>query len=340
MAGLRVLHLVCGEGFAGVERHVATLARAQREAGLAVAVAGGAPGLMRASLEGTGIRWHPAPSMPGAFAVLLRAGGADVVHTHMSAADLVGVSTAWRHRAPVVSTRHFAAHRGKGGVRRVVMGRVARGIAAQISISRYVADAIEGPSTVVYPGVAALDARSAREPVVLLAQRLEPEKKTEVAIEAWAALGSRRRDWKLVIAGDGSQRAALEALARARGVDDTVVFLGFQANVAELLCRASIVVATTPAEGLGLSVLEAMSAGTPVVAPGSGGYLETVGATADAVLYRPADPTDLAARLDLLMSDELRRAAYGEALREQQRRHFSPETQARETLRVYESVVR
>jgi glycosyltransferase involved in cell wall biosynthesis len=219
------------------------------------------------------------------------------------------------------------------------MGLVRSRIAAQIAISAHVARSIEGESVVIHPGVEALDGAGPRERTVLLVQRLEPEKATEVAISAWAALGEQRDGWRLVIVGDGSQRSALEAQAAADGVGDSVDFVGFTPDVSPLLTRAAVFVATTPNEGLGLAVVEAMSAGTPVIAPGSGGYLETVGMVEGSELYRPSDAADLAARLRLLLEDESRRTRYGRALRDRQREHFSPESQARATRLIYDSVL-
>jgi glycosyltransferase involved in cell wall biosynthesis len=257
----------------------------------------------------------------------------------MSAADLSGAMLGRLRRIPVVSTRHFAAQRGRGGLQRAVMMRVSRHVDAQIAISHFVAEAIEGESTVVHAGVPEAEIRPVdRDRTVVVVQRLEKEKETEVALEAWKSLGDLREGWRLVIVGDGSRRPALEAMTRAARITDSVSFAGFQSDIASRLAAASIFVATAPREPYGLSVVEAMAAGTPVVATRAGGHLETVGSAPDAFLYAASDSRALAEQLAALMADPGRRRQYGDELRELQRSRFSLERQAEETSRVYQEV--
>ena len=103
------------------------------------------------------------------------------------------------------------------------------------------------------------------EALLVLASRLSPEKRPDLAIQALAEL--RRRDVRarLVVAGDGAGRGSLERLA----ADLPVTFLGFvpeRARMSALLATADAVVAPGPVETFGLSALEALASGTPVVA--------------------------------------------------------------------------
>ena len=98
-----------------------------------------------------------------------------------------------------------------------------------------------------------------------------------MAIEGFVASGLADEGWTLDIAGEGSQRTHLERLAADRGAGAAVRFLGFRMDVDELMAAAGIFLAPRPTEALGLSVLEAMAAGLPVVAAAAGGHLETVG---------------------------------------------------------------
>lgn len=337
-----VVHVVCTDAFAGVERYVTTLARTQNARGLRVQVLGGAAGRMPAELAGSGVRWAPAPT-PLRAAAALRRLDARLVHAHMTAAELAAVAAA---RAPVVVTRHFAATRGSGPVGRAVGRYVGPRVAAQIAISRFVADRVEGPSTVVHPGVPtvarALDETgplSPRRPVVLLAQRLEAEKRTDVALRMWAASGLADAGWELLVAGDGALRAELEALAAELGVAGATRFLGARSDVGALLSTAGIFFAPRGDEPYGLSVVEAMAHGTPVVAGDGGGPAETVGAADGAVLVDPADVAAGGAALAALAHDPERRAAYGEELRAVQQRRFDPETHADGVAAVYAAVL-
>ena len=70
--------------------------------------------------------------------------------------------------------------------------------------------------------------------------------------------------------------------------------------------KAGILIASAPAEPLGLAVLQAMSAGVPVVACAGGGHLETIGLVADAPLFSAGDGSAGAAALRSLLSDSAR----------------------------------
>lgn len=209
-------------------------------------------------------------------------------------------------------------------------------LAGQVAGSNFVAAAIEGAATVVHPGVSLVeDEKETPDRVVLVAQRLEVEKSTEIALYAWAAIED-HLGWRLVIAGKGVGRDALELLAHDLGVASDVDFVGFVTDVNGQLKHASIFLATAPAEPFGLSVVEAMAHGIPIVAAAGGGHLETVGSVPDAELFEPGDALDAARRLMRMMTDAKARRDYGEALRSQQRTQFDAALQGR---RTFEAVV-
>lgn len=333
-----VVHVVCTDAFAGVERYVTTLARTQDARGLRVHVLGGAAARMPAELAGTGVRWAPAPT-PLRAAAALRRLDARLVHAHMTAAELAAVTAA---RAPVVATRHFADRRGSSVVGRAVGRYVAPRLAAQIAISAFVAARVEGPSTVVHPGVPSVPRAAApvdRRPVVLMAQRLEAEKRTDVALRMWAASGLAAEGWELHLAGDGALRPELEALAAELGQAGSVRFLGARSDVPALLAGAGIFFAPRGDEPYGLSVVEAMAHGTPVVAGRGGGHSETVGLCDGAVLVDPDDVAAAGAALARLAREPERRAAYGEELRAVQQRRFAPDAHADGVAAVYAAVL-
>jgi glycosyltransferase involved in cell wall biosynthesis len=333
-----VVHVVCTDAFAGVERYVSTLARTQDARGLRVQVLGGSAARMPAELAGSGVRWAPAPT-PVRAAAALRRLDTRLVHAHMTAAELAAAVAA---RAPVVATRHFAATRGSSGLGRAVGRFVSPRLAAQVAISAFVADRVEGPSTVVHPGVPAVPrdpAAPARRPVVLMAQRLEAEKRTDVGLRVWAASGLAGAGWELLVAGTGALRPDLEALAVDLGVAGSVRFLGARSDVDALLASASVFLAPRGDEPYGLSVVEAMAHGTPVVAGRGGGHSETVGVVDGAVLVPEEDVEVAGAALSRLALDPERRAAYGEELRALQQRRFGLETHADGIGAVYASVL-
>ena len=80
-------------------------------------------------------------------------------------------------------------------------------------------------------------------------------------------------------------------------------FLGHRSDVHDLMRSAAIFVATRPDEAFGLSVVEAMARGLPVVAAGSGAHLETVGSVPGAALFGPGDSDEAARLLEDLAAD-------------------------------------
>lgn len=342
---MRVLHAVRSDGFAGVERHVATLASAQAGAGADVVVVGGDPASMRGAVGTAPVRLVPAATTADVLRALLALGpGADVVHVHMTAAETAAsLATLVRRRVgPVVSTRHFARERGTGRLGPVVAAVARRPVVAQLAISRYVAEAVDGTCTVVHPGVedrGPAPAAAAREPVVLVAQRLEDEKRTDLALRAFAAARLGDAGWRLDLAGDGAQRTHLESLAGTLGIAAHVRFLGRRDDVDALMHRASLLLAPCPVEGLGLSVLEAMANGLPVVAASAGGHVELLDGLDPAALYDPVDPEAAGAALAALATAPARRDALGHAARERQTRSFSTAAWLAGTTAAYHRVL-
>ncbi len=107
--------------------------------------------------------------------------------------------------------------------------------------------------------------RSARDgpPLVLAAGRLAPQKRLDLLVEAFADIPSGAAH--LIIAGDGGERAKLEAIVKAHRLEDRVTLLGYVADVTDLLRRADLMVLTSVFEGLPAVVLEAMAVNCPVV---------------------------------------------------------------------------
>jgi glycosyltransferase involved in cell wall biosynthesis len=101
--------------------------------------------------------------------------------------------------------------------------------------------------------------------LIVAVGRLSPEKDFATLIRALARV-RQTRPVRLAIAGDGPERSALEALAAASGVADAVDFLGFQADPSRVVLTAAAFVSSSLYEGFGNVIVEAMAAGTPVVA--------------------------------------------------------------------------
>ena len=340
---MRIVHAVCTDAFAGVERHVAVLAAAQADRGHEVVVAGGHAATMTAVMDRSQIRHIPARTITAMRSILNRLGDADIFNVHMTAAE-IAAATAWQSRhVPVVATRHFAAHRGQSSWAAGVVSRwAARRIAAQIAVSRYVAEHVEPPATVVLSGVGSTEMSNpvaSRSRTVLVAQRLQPEKRTGDAIQCFAASGLAASGWHLDIAGSGADLGRLRDVVAQCGLDSSVRFLGQRRDIGILMANAAILLAPRPDEALGLTVLEAMSHELPVVAANGGGHLETIGAIAPELCYPVGDLSAGAEILRMLAANEAQRGQLGARLRAAQRAQFSLEAQACATEAVYRSVL-
>jgi glycosyltransferase involved in cell wall biosynthesis len=154
-----------------------------------------------------------------------------------------------------------------------------------------------------------------REPRLLFAGRLGPEKGVRVLLDAWSL-------WPdaplLEIAGDGPERAALEERARVHGLGSRVRFLGQVSpdEVGRRMAHArALAVPSLCFEGFPLVVRDAFAAGVPVVASRIGALERIVRDGATGILFSPGDPADLARRLSQAWGDPARLAAMGRAAR-------------------------
>jgi glycosyltransferase involved in cell wall biosynthesis len=262
---------------------------------------------------------------------------ADVVHVHMTAAE----GAAWLarpfQRAPIVATRHFPGDRGHGRAARWLAHLAARSIARDIAISQFVADGISGPTTLI-PNAVPDQARATLDrPTVLMLQRLTEEKSPELGIRIWADSGLGPEGWRLVVAGTGDRDQAVRELADELGTADSVEFLGQRSDTDQLLGQSSIFLAPASGEPFGLSVVEAMAHGVPVVAAESGGHVETLGH--DGLFFPPGDAHAASRALVQLAGDRALRRRVGERLHQRQRQMFSLPQHLDSLERLYREVI-
>lgn len=338
---LRIVHVVQTRSFAGVERFVLRLATAQAAAGHRVAVVGGDPEHMAPALRAAGVGFAASRGAVHDILLIRRAARrADVVATHMTAADSAAATALLGLSAALVATRHFTRRRGSRWPRRIYPV-IERRIDAEIAISDAVARSIGIPSTVVHSGVedAAAPDPAARTRTVLMAQRLQPEKRTRAGLAAFAASGLAEDGWRLQIAGSGPEQLLLEADARSFGIAHAVELLGFRDDVLELYRHAGLFLAPCPVEGLGLSLLEAMSTGLPVLAADAGGHSEVLAGLDPRALFAADDISAAARSLRALAHDDEGRLALGAAGRRRQRTAFSISSQLAGTETVYRRAI-
>lgn len=172
-------------------------------------------------------------------------------------------------------------------------------------------------------------------PTILVVARLDPIKDLGTALRAIALLRA-RRPVRLVIAGDGIERAPLEAEARNLGISDAVEFLGMVHDVAPLYAAADLFCLSSISEGMSLAILEAMSAGVPVVATDVGGTPDILTDGGTGLLVPPQDPAAMAHALGRLLDDVALRRRLAEAAWSRVAQRYSIAATAQRYVELYD----
>jgi N-acetyl-alpha-D-glucosaminyl L-malate synthase BshA len=152
-------------------------------------------------------------------------------------------------------------------------------------------------------------------PIAVHVSNFRPVKRVPWLVRAFhAALGG--RDARLLLVGDGPEQGQARQVAHELDIADQVLFLGERDALPELLAPADVFVLSSQQESFGLSALEAMSCGTPVVATDSGGVHEVVDHGHTGLLAPLEDLEAFASHLAALLFDRERARAMGAAARE------------------------
>ena len=173
--------------------------------------------------------------------------------------------------------------------------------------------------------------------VLMHASNFRPVKNIPVVIQVFSEV-RKRLQAKLVMVGDGPEKAGAEQLARELGVHRDVLFLGNQDCMEEMLPLADVFLLPSSSESFGLVALEAMSAEVPVVCSNAGGLPEVVEHGFTGFLHEPAHVAGYTASvLKLLANDGLRRTM-GRRGRRVAVERFSAEEMVGRYVQVYDSL--
>ena len=173
--------------------------------------------------------------------------------------------------------------------------------------------------------------------VLMHASNFRPVKNIPVVIQVFSEV-RKRLQAKLVMVGDGPEKAGAEQLARELGVHRDVLFLGNQDCMEEMLPLADVFLLPSSSESFGLVALEAMSAEVPVVCSNAGGLPEVVEHGFTGFLHEPAHVAGYTASvLKLLANDGLRRTM-GRRARRVAIERFSAEEMVERYVQVYDSL--
>ncbi|NLH49881.1 MAG: glycosyltransferase family 4 protein [Myxococcales bacterium] len=170
---------------------------------------------------------------------------------------------------------------------------------------------------------------------------LEARKNVDFLLRAFALLAAQIPAARLLVVGDGSQRAALEDQARALGVGDRVVFAGrlFEEGKANAYRAMDLFVFPSRNEGFGLAVAEAMAMGVPPVVSDRGSLPEVVVDRVTGRVLSLDDPAAWVAACGELLRDESERARLGAAAREHAATNFTWEASAADAEAAFRAVL-
>ncbi|HEY1435128.1 MAG TPA: glycosyltransferase family 4 protein, partial [Thermoanaerobaculia bacterium] len=218
----------------------------------------------------------------------------DVIHAHDWLTFLAGLEARRATGKPLVLHVHATEHDRAGGGENGFVTAIERlGLASAdrvIAVSRYTADLVAREYGVPRDRLRvvhnAIDAKQSvarwtveeGEPLVLFAGRLTWQKGPGYFVEAAARVAAERADVKFVVAGSGDRMAAMMEHAAALGLEERFLFTGFlpPAELDRLYARADVYVMPSVSEPFGLTALEALQQGTPVIVSRSAGVSEVV----------------------------------------------------------------
>lgn len=190
------------------------------------------------------------------------------------------------------------------------------------------------PNGVVLPGETGRGGSGADgAPTVLFGGRLDAQKDLHTLVEAWRDVAASFPDARLVLAGDGPERASLTAHRDALGLAQRVELPGFVADYAARLGACAVFVLPSRFEGMSNALLEAMAAARACVASDLPENRHTLGEAGR--LFAPGDTRALAAALGELLASGAERTRLGAAARGRAERHFALGAVAERYLSLY-----
>ncbi len=254
--------------------------------------------------------------------------------TSLTRATLLGQLVGLRHRLPVVSWQHAAYLKpGNRRLLRAMQPLSKLWIGDSDAVTRLTAERLKVPPERLVqwpifradPGAPQAMPWRPGEPVRIGSLgRLHPVKGYDVLLEALALLPPDVAPYEASIAGDGADRVALEAQARALGLTG-VRFTGYADDPCAYLADLHLYVQPSRSEGLCVAAHEAMQAGLPVVASAVGQLPFSIVECRSGSTVPPGDPHALAEALETMLAHPDRLASLGAAARSDVLDRFGPD---------------
>ena len=294
---------------------------------------------------------------------IMKSGGYDVVHTHMSKAVMLGAPAAKLARIPVVvNTAHNVGWLALSNpVFRVVfwvydslLFRLAMDAVITVSelVKKGVVDSHIAPDNKVYAVANGIDtpvipnetallklkndmAVKDDTLIVITVARLVWFKGINTLIDAAAMVVQEVPNVLFVVVGDGDKLGELQAQVNTLGIQKQVAFLGERDDVPALLSISDLFALPSVSEGMPISILEAMALSKTVVATSVGGVPELVIPGETGILVEKGDSKAMSKAIITLLKDEDFRLKMGRTCREYHQKYYSTESMVVATEAVY-----
>jgi len=184
------------------------------------------------------------------------------------------------------------------------------------------------------------DKASSSAQTILFVGNLVPEKGVHVLTESFALIADDFRAAKLILIGDSSDQRYARTLLKSKGpnLKGRIAFLGQlpQAQVAQYMAAASVLVVPSLSEGLGRVIFESMACGTPVIGSQVGGIPDIIKDTVTGFLVPPKDESALANKISWILNNPVRTHEMGLRARKFAENFFSPEIYVRKYMHLFE----
>lgn len=293
----------------------------------------------------------------GSLRKLIRAHAPDVVHVHSRrGADLVGGRSARRAEVPAVLTRRvdnrepawwaqlkYRPYSVVAAISSAVeselvdhvgldRGRVIR-VASAVDTGRY------RPESSARTRLAETFGIPPESTVIGVIAQLIPRKGHALLLDCLPEATERHPEVRVLLFGRGPLERSLRRRIAARSLSKRVQLTGFRNDLAELMPGLDLLVHPALREGLGVAVLEAMSAGVAVVASDAGGIPDIVEHERSGLLFAAGDSGDLCDAMLRTLGDEALRRRLARAGRERVESRFSVQRMSRRYVEVYNRVL-
>ncbi|MBR4425206.1 MAG: polysaccharide pyruvyl transferase CsaB [Oscillospiraceae bacterium] len=369
---MKVIHLISGGDTGGARTHVHLLLKLLNQDHSATLVCftdgpfaqdAAALGIPTVVLRG---------SLPAALRQLrrmIRDGGYELVHCHGSRGNLMGALLKPGLGLPVITTVHSdprldylgrpAARLVYGSLNAFALRRmddwigvsdamrdllIQRGCAPDRVFAIYNGVEFTRPARrdetarLAYLRALGLDA-DADSVVVGIAARMDPVKDLSTLLRGFAKACAVQPRLRLLIAGEGQEREALEALARELGIAAVTCFAGWRDDMPDFYRALDINVLTSLSETFPYALTEGAREALPAVSTRVGGVPKLISDGETGYLIEPGDAEALGTRLAELAADPQLRQTLGRALYEKAARDFSAQATCRRQLEIYRGIL-